>query len=247
MSYVKATRIKTGAPTATTLVRALLVCGIISSALYVASDMLASWSDPGYSWANQSYSELLAIGSATRPFMLQSSMVYNLLVLACAVGVWIAARDRRVLRITSVLLVAYGLSSLAGPFVPMHERGYGVELTDVLHMVCTVVLVFSALFAMGFGIRALGKRFGAFSAVCLVCVLVFGVLAGMQGARVAEGLPTPGMGIIERGNIYVIMLWVAVLAIAVLRSDPSEVATRRVSERDRGIPIDAMRARELAR
>ena len=45
----------------------LLVCGIASSVLYVASDILISWWDPNYSYRDQSFSELLAPGSPTRP------------------------------------------------------------------------------------------------------------------------------------------------------------------------------------
>ncbi len=218
MSHAIAIQTKVETPPVKTLVRALLVCGIISSALYVGSDVLAAWSDPGYSYANQSYSELLAIGSATRPYLLPSAVVYNLLVIACAIGVWVAAEGKRTLRITSALLLAYALTSLAGPFVPMHERGSAMALTDVLHIVCTVILVLSILAAMSAGMKALGKRFGVFSAVCLSCVVAFAALAGAQAGRIAEGLPTPGMGIIERGNIYAIMLWVAVFAVGVLRS-----------------------------
>lgn len=247
MSYAMAIQTKVETPPIKTLVRALLVCGIISSALYVGSDVLAAWSDPGYSYANQSYSELLAIGSATRPYLLPSAVVYNLLVIACAVGVWAAAEGKRALRITSVLLLAYGLTSLAGPFVPMHERGSAATLTDVLHIACTIVLVLSILAAMSVGVKALGKRFGVFSAVCLSCVVAFAALTGVQAGRMAEGLPTPGMGILERGNIYAIMLWVAVLAIGVLRSSAASCASGPAWVRHDSVSIGGLRIRETIR
>jgi hypothetical protein len=47
----------------------LLGCGIASSVLYVASDILISWWDPNYSYRDQSFSELLAPGSPTRPLV----------------------------------------------------------------------------------------------------------------------------------------------------------------------------------
>jgi len=247
MSYFMAQDATVETRTITTLVRVLLVCGIISSALYVGTDLLVSWSDPGYSYANQSYSELLAIGSATRPYMIPSSVAYNLLVIACAAGIWVAAGGRRALRITSVLLLAYALSSLAGPFVPMNERGTGMALTDVMHIVCTSVLVLSIMAAMSVGIKALGKRFGLFSVVCLLCVVVFAALSGSQAGRIAQGLPTPGMGILERGNIYAIMLWVAVLAIGVLRSSGHGKVLGTRSMRDESVSIGGLRVRELAR
>ena len=54
--------------------------------------------------------------------------------------------------------------------------------------------------------------------------LGFGVLAGMQGGSVAAGLATPWMGLIERVNIYTIMLWVLVLGVALLRARTGEAA-----------------------
>jgi hypothetical protein len=49
-----------------------------------------------------------------------------------------------------------------------------------------------------------------------------GVLTILQADRVAANQPTPWLGIVERGNVYAIMLWVAVLAIGLLRAQKSE-------------------------
>jgi len=47
---------------------------------------------------------------------------------------------------------------------------------------------------------------------------VFGALASLQGGQMAANQPTPSMGIEERINIYATMLWVALLAIGLLRA-----------------------------
>jgi hypothetical protein len=47
---------------------------------------------------------------------------------------------------------------------------------------------------------------------------VFGVLTGLDQPRLAANLPTPWMGVWERISIFGYMLWVAVLAIALLRA-----------------------------
>src|SRR5215217_5913112 len=61
----------------------LLGCGIASSVLYVASDILISWWDPNYSYRDQSFSELLAPGSPTRPLVLVLFAIpYGVLVTA---------------------------------------------------------------------------------------------------------------------------------------------------------------------
>jgi hypothetical protein len=65
----------------------LLGCGIASSVLYIASDMLVSWWDPNYSYRDQSFSELLAPGSPTRPIMLVlNGVTYGVLATAFGVG-----------------------------------------------------------------------------------------------------------------------------------------------------------------
>ena len=209
---------------------ALLACGILSSVLYIASDFAGATLYPGYRYADQAFSELLALGSPVRAFMMPLMLAYNLLVLAFAVGVWRAADGKRSLKISDALLFVYGLASLSGPYVPMHVRGTGTGLTDVLHIVCTVAMVLATLLAFGFGAAGLGKRFRYFSIWTFAAVLGFGVLTGaMGGTRMAAGLPTPWMGLVERANIYSIMLWIAVLGIALLRARSLTGATGRAA------------------
>jgi hypothetical protein len=51
---------------------------------------------------------------------------------------------------------------------------------------------------------------------------VFGVLSGQQGGRAEANLPTPWLGLEQRINAYTFALWVAVLAIGLLRAQKSE-------------------------
>ena len=64
----------------------LLGCGIISSVLYVLTDVLGSLRYPGYRYADQTFSELTAQGAPTRPLMVALSIPYTLLVTAFAGG-----------------------------------------------------------------------------------------------------------------------------------------------------------------
>ena len=45
------------------LVTALLACGVVVAAVQIAGDVVAATLDPGYSYANQTVSELSAIGA----------------------------------------------------------------------------------------------------------------------------------------------------------------------------------------
>ena len=51
----------------------------------------------------------------------------------------------------------------------------------------------------------------------MVILIAFGALTGLDGPRIAANLPTPWVGIWERINIGIFLLWVVVLAIALLR------------------------------
>jgi amino acid transporter len=88
---------------------------------------------------------------------------------------------------------------------------------DTMHIVLTVVTVLLILLIIGFGATASGKRFRSYSISTILILIVCGVWAFSDGPRIAANLPTPWVGVRERINIYGYMLWMAVLAIALLR------------------------------
>jgi hypothetical protein len=206
----------------------LLGCGIASSVLYVASDILVSWWDPNYSYRDQSFSELLAPGSPTRPIMLVlNGVTYGVLATAFGVGVWASSGRGRAGRITGALLVGYAVTgAVTGVFLSAATREVleaGKETwRNNLHIPATALSVLCVLLAIGFGSTLLSRRFRYFSYATILAIVVFGVWAGLQIGQMEENEPTPWMGIVERGNVYAIMLWVVVLAIGLLRAHKSE-------------------------
>jgi len=201
----------------------LLVCGILASLLYVGTDILAAvrWVD--YSYIDQSVSELRAIGAPTRPFLVPVLIIYSLLEIAFGFGVRGAAGQKRALRIAGVLLIGLGVLDLTAIFSPMHLRGAELTLTDRMHVILTVVTVLLILLIIGFGAVADGKRFRICSIATILILIVCGAWAFMDAPRIAANIPTPWVGVRERINIYGYMLWMAVLAILLLRvQDPAK-------------------------
>jgi hypothetical protein len=202
----------------------LLGCGIVSSVLYIAVDVLGTLRYPGYRYTEQQFSELTAQGSPVRPLMVGVSVIpYTLLVAAFAVGVWTSARPKRAGRITGAMLLGYAAFGMAGGwFTPMNtrealaagERG----LRNAMHVPLTAVMSLFVLLAMGFGATLLGKLFRYYSYATMAILIVFGVLTSLQAGKMVADEPTPWMGLTERINIYATMLWVAVLAIGLLRA-----------------------------
>ena len=198
--------------------KALLVCGILSSLVYVGTDVLGALRWEGFSYTAQTVSELFAIGAPTRPFVVTLFSIHSVLQIAFGLGVWMSASSKRGLRITAGLLVGMGLVDLvAAPFFPMHLRGAERTPTDTMHIIGAMVDVLFVLLIIGFGANASGKRFRVYSIGTILVLVVFGTLAGLDGPRLAANLPTPWMGVYERINIYGYMLWMAVLALALLR------------------------------
>ena len=198
--------------------RLLLACGIASSLLYAAVNVVAPLRYPGYDLPSQAVSELSAIGAPTRPLMIATGILYNLFVLAFAWGVWRASPTNRPLRVVGALLAAFAILGFAAPFTAMQQRGEPFALTDAMHIAATVLTVLLMLLAIGFGAAALGPRFRDYSIATLLVHLVFGAWAGAEGPRLAAGLPTPWIGVTERINIGVFLLWVVVLATVLLRA-----------------------------
>ena len=198
--------------------KALLVCGILSSLLYGA--MIGAIGSEGYSRISQTPSELTAIGAPTRSLWMLLGAVYTVLVTAFGWGVWKSARRDRALRIVGALLVAYGSLGLLWPFAPMHQRealaAGGGTLSDTMHLGLASATVLLMFIAMGVAATAFGKRFHVYSIASIVALVAFGALTFWDAPRVQANLPTPWIGLWERINISVFLLWVVVLATLLL-------------------------------
>lgn len=205
------------------LTKAFLICGILSSLLYVAMNIFVPMLYEGYNSASQTVSELSAIGAPTRTLWVSLGVVYSLLMVAFGWGIWQSSARNRPLRILAGLIFSYGLVSLFWPLAPMHQREVlaagGETLSDNLHIVFTFVTVLLMMLAIGFGSAAFGKQFRFYSIATIMIHLVFGYLTGLDAPRINANLPTPWAGAWERINIGVFVLWVIVLAIILLRRE----------------------------
>jgi hypothetical membrane protein len=93
--------------------KAWLICGAISSLLYVGADLLAAALYPGYhSFTSQAISELAAVGAPTKGLVEPLLIVYDILIIAFGVGVWRSAGRKRALRLVGGLLVGIGVVGL---------------------------------------------------------------------------------------------------------------------------------------
>ena len=113
-------------------------------------------------------------------------------------------------------MIVYGIIGLGWPLFPMHLRGAEFTRTDTMHIVFSMVTVLFMMLAIGFGVAAFGKRFRYYSIATLVILIAFGAWVGADAPGIAANLPTPWIGVWERICIGAFLLWVLVLATALL-------------------------------
>lgn len=121
--------------------------------------------------------------------------------------------------------MVYGFMGLIWP--PMHLRGAQPSLTDTLHIVFAIVTVLLMMLAIGFAAAAFGPRFRRYSMATMLVLVVFGALTAADGPQIAAHQPTPWIGVWERISIGAFLLWVVVLAGAILRNPRTWLVLKR--------------------
>jgi len=208
-----------------TAIKVLLACGILSSLLYIATDIVtATMLYPGYSYTSQQVSELSAVGAPTRPLWIAMTSIWSPLVIAFGIGVWLLAGQKRTLRVSGILLAMWGVVGFAWMFFPMQQPGTGTVANDAMHIAVGVVQITLMLSFIAFGAVAVRRGFSLYSIVTIGALLVFGALVSTRAAAIAAGQSTPWMGVIERVSVYTPILWVLVFATVLLRAQSTPTA-----------------------
>ncbi|MFX0087084.1 MAG: DUF998 domain-containing protein [Candidatus Hodarchaeota archaeon] len=200
----------------------LFICGILSSLLYVSTDLLGGILLEDYDFVSHYISELSAIGVPSRSLVIPLYIAYDILMIAFGLGVLIAANRKHALHLTGGLLIGFAGVGFVGLFFPMHPRGVEATFTDTIHQIIAGVTVLFILLAIGSGTiesgaTAYGKKFRLYSAGTLLILLMLGVLPFLEAAQIVTGQSTPWVGLIERIIAYIYLLWVIMLAIILLR------------------------------
>jgi hypothetical membrane protein len=217
------------------LKRILLICGVLSSLLYVGIDALAALRYGEYhSYVSQAISELGAVGAPTKELVDPLFLAYGVLLVAFGVGVWTSAGRTRALSVIGALLIGIAIVGLVTP--PMYLRGTGNVSRDLPHIVLTGVIVLFILLAIASGASLYGRRWRRYSFATMLTLLVSGVLTGFAARQLAAGQPTPWLGVAERINIGAYLLWALVLAVTLLR--PSRMSPQdKVGGRSENRPV----------
>jgi len=199
------------------VIRILLLCGVASSVLYAATDMLAAMQWEDYDWTARMVSDLLSVSAPTRSFIFVPLIVYNVLVFALGTGVWMRRRNRAI-GVTGIILMVYAVVSMLGLLVfPLNYDAEGANAT--MHMVVTFAIIILMFMFVGFAAFGSGRSFRVYSIITVMLIIGGATLAGMQIPRIEADLTTPGLGVFERLSIYAMLLWVIVFALSLWPSN----------------------------
>jgi hypothetical protein len=200
--------------------RILLGCGILAAGLYVAMTFAVGMLWESYSLASHTISELSAIGAPTRVLWTLLGTVYSLLLMGFGWSVRRSADHKRPQRVVGTLLMAHAAFGSFWP--PMHQREVlaagGGTLTDSLHVLWAAITGFLFMCETGFGAAMLGRRFRLYSLATMAIGLGCGAVTATYSSQIQANLPTPWVGGWERISVVAYMLWIAVLATALLRT-----------------------------
>ncbi|MDN3689473.1 DUF998 domain-containing protein [Cyclobacterium jeungdonense] len=196
-------------------VNLLLICGILGALLYPLTDIIAGNLYKGYSFNEQTVSELFAIGAPTSQLVVALFTISSLLFIAFASGIWLLSGGKRILRALAIMIVGNAVNSLVlWNFFPMHMRGIQPTFTDTMHGILAInpfVLVSLILGAVYFK-----NWFRYYSIATILLLMIMVVFAVPKALLVYDNQPTPGLGIMERASQYGHQLWHAILAIVLL-------------------------------
>jgi hypothetical protein len=214
-------------PAVRPLQKAALLCGLLAPLLFIATDFLAvtRWEEYNFI-SSQSISELSAPAAPTRTLVVTLNIIYYLLMIAFGSGVWNLAAKNRPLRLTAGLLLGSSVINLVALFFPMHPGepvGTFANTMNVVIMGTGVILLFLAI---GSGAFAFRNWFRFYSIGIFLAFLVLTMIGIWIAPRMVAGEPVSRVGIQERVMSYGSLLWVGLLAIAILRAGSQPDRTR---------------------
>ena len=205
--------------------KALLVCGIVSSLLYLLTDIAGALQWDGYSYIDQTISELAAVGAPSRPLAAVLFLIYGLLLIPFAFAFIETAGDDRNLRVAAIAFAGVPVVGFLSSFFPIHVRGTGWTINETMHSVFTGITVLMFVTSMVYAAHAAGRKFFIYSIATIAVTVLFGAVSGWTGRHLADGLPTPWIGITERISVFAYLGWVATLAVVLMRMPASQPAT----------------------
>ena len=200
----------------------LMFCGTTAAVIYVGTVILGALIRPGYSHITDAISELVADGAPNRSLLSSLFLLYNLLLVAFGIGVFLEAKDRSRGRrsgyVGSVALILVGLAGMSMELAfPQDPGGTPVTFAGTMHLVMAGIASLGTIVAIVF----LAFWFRNFSALqhyvmySWISVAIIFISGGLSAVAMANHYPL--FGLIERITIGTFILWLFVISRRILQ------------------------------
>jgi hypothetical protein len=205
-------------------IRLLAVAGILSPIIYFITLVVGGVLDPSYSQIGKTVSELVETGAPNRDLLNAMLVVYNILIIPFAVGLYFSLKKSWT---RSLILIALILTGILGTavtlFFPLDQGGQSVTFTGMMHLV-VVSLVVPCTFAFELGFWHSARKAENWGKLGLFSIVIF-VITLTSGIATAAFVNSDFRGLIERITIGSTLFWIEVLAIKLYSISKKQLST----------------------
>jgi hypothetical protein len=196
----------------TAKLKVLALCGILAPIVYILALIVGNILDPSYSQVGKTVSELIQQGAPNRDLLNAIFIVYNILLIPFAFGLYIGLKKGWARNVILAALVLVGvLGVLWTLFFPLDVGGKSESLTGQLHLAVGGIVV-PLIFALELSFWRSARKdsrwqgYGKFSLAIFAVTLIFGFTTfGFVNSDYR--------GLFERITTGSFLLWVEVLAL----------------------------------
>jgi sulfite exporter TauE/SafE len=193
-------------------IQALAICGILSPIVYVVTVALGGFLDPSYSHIGKTVSELVESGAPNRDLLNILLVVYNVLIIPFAIGLYFGLKNGLSQSLVLVTLVLTGiLGTIVTVFFPLDAAGQSVTFTGTMHLVI-VGLVLPCTFIFMLGFWKIARKDESWGKAGLFSIAVF-VVTLISGIATAAFVNSEYRGLLERITIGSTLVWIEVVAV----------------------------------
>jgi len=187
--------------------------GIIGAIFYFMHIIFGRIIYVDYNPFAQAISDLTAINSPSRDIALIFSFLYGVFttIFSFTFFVYFKGKINKIITFGSFIFCVMTIISFLGyTFFPLSEAGYAGTFQDIMHMVVTVLVVFTTsisiiLFGIGF-IKTNNYKYLGIISLCTFVLL-------MAGAMLINVLSENYFGIAQRINAYSVVIYIGLLSV----------------------------------
>ncbi len=196
-----------------TLINWMGLLGVISLLSYIAAVVFSPLAYPGYNWMAQAVSDLSAANAPSLSLWNQLSCLYGVcgIVVNMMVCVFVQDKLTRTLRVGIYTFAVMNWISFVGfSLFPLSSSGYGGAFQDVMHMVCTALVVILSIISLVL-IMVGGYKNRTYRSLAVWATIA---LAMMFSGAIGTGLvPKAYFGSVERLSVFAAVGFQAVLGL----------------------------------